>query len=414
MQAESESGRRKTLLLGGAAVLALLAWALWPRSEDRSSAAASTSGSAPASATTTDPSGALGASRPFASGAASTPIAPASPDFVLKVLTDYKAAAAYPPWSRIHDEGTRYKLEWNKPVVDDLSFSDKPGAETTYHFASDRAHVMFGEALTSWIEVWEKGDPNKRLAANVVNAWVMMQGGAKPGRTVQLAYKDDGTDGDAIAGDHRYTNRMIPSSLAELKDPTQVRIQAEVEVDGVHKLLVRDFTYAPRDVLSIVSFSDGVADGSLVVNLEVDAHEPGLFTFEANVFDDQGKTAIAYAEWSQSLVLGKSVVPLKFFGKAFHDVGVDGPYLVKDFRGFLRPTGAAVEQANVWWSDAHTYTTKAWKRGDFSSADWDDPEKRDKIRQLEAIASASAAPSPSASQPKAIHIDEHGVAHVVE
>jgi len=398
------SGGRSGLWLVAAAVLAIGAWAFWSttRSDGTGGGVAGSSSSSGAAAGAA-PSSASSSAAPKATNAA----APGSPEFIRKVLDDYRAAAAYPPWSRIHDDGTRYKIEWNKPVVSELPFSDKVGAETTYHFAADRAHVMFGETLTSWIEVWEKGDPNKRLPVNIVTVWVMLTGGAKPGRSVQLEYKD-------VAGDRRYVNKFVPSAFAELKEPTQVRIEAEVEVDGVKKLLVRDFTYAPRQVLTIVGITDAIADGSVVVNLEVDVRDAGLYTFEANVFDATGATAIAYADVNQSLAVGKVVVPLKFFGKAFHDVGADGPYLVKDFRGFLRPSPSA-NAANIWWSDPRSHTTKPYKRSELSAAEWDSEEKRTKIKALEALASASpsAGPAPSASQPKEIHIDENGVAHEV-
>ncbi|MBI2395653.1 MAG: hypothetical protein HYV09_39170 [Deltaproteobacteria bacterium] len=406
----SPSGRRVGLWLGAAALVAI-AYALWPTSSDRrTGAGAGASASGPTGSTTF----AAGAS-PTAPAAPSTALAaaPGSPEFIRRIIDDYKAATVYPPWSRIHDESTKHLVEWNKPVVSELPFSDKPGAETQYHFASDRAHVMFGEALTSWIEVWEKGDPNKRVPIRVVTAWVMLTSGGKPGRAVQLTYRDDGTDGDAVSGDRRYSNRFVPSAFKELTEPALARIEAEVEVDGVHKLMVRDFTYAPRQVLTVVGVSDALAEGSLLLNVEVDAHEPGAYSVEANVYDASGNTPIASGTVTQTLAAGKAVVPLKFFGKAFHDVGVDGPYVVKDFRGFLLSPGA---QANVWWSDSRTHVTQAHKRTDFSSAEWDSPEKRARIGNLEALAkqAGSGAPAPSASQPKAIHIDDKGVAHVVE
>jgi hypothetical protein len=174
---------------------------------------------------------------------------------------------------------------------------------------------------------------------------------------------------------------------------------------------VRDFTYAPSQVLTIVGITDSIVDGSVAVNLEVEVAEPGLHTFEANIYDAKGATAIAYADVNQTLAKGRAIVPLRFFGKAFHEQGFDGPYLVKDFRGFLRPP-ATSNAANVWWADARTYTTKPYKRSELSSAEWDSEEKRDKIKKLEALASSSA-PAASASQPQSIHIDENGVAHTV-
>lgn len=327
------------------------------------------------------------------------------------ILDEYRRMAVYPHWSRPHDAGTAYKLAYNKAIVSDLPMSDAPGSETTYRFSADRAHVAFGEAFTSWIEVWRTGDETRRIPAVIHEAWVMSVSGEAQGRTVKLVYRDDGADGDEIAGDLRYTNRFVPAQHEELRQGRLVHIVADVEAGGVRKPLMRDFTYTPRPVLEIVGVSDAVEDGSLVVTLDVEVHEPGLHTLEANLLAEDGRP-LAYTDVSFPLEVGRTSVKLPFFGKIFHDLGVDGPYLARDFRGLVRKDHG---EANLFWEDPRQHTTRPWRRSDLSPEEWQSPEKDEKIRGLEQLLEEAEAGGPpgGAAPPRHIVVDDEGNEHEV-
>jgi hypothetical protein len=328
-------------------------------------------------------------------------------------LAQYKSVAAYPPWSRAFDPGTEYLLKWNTPSVADLPMDDRPGHDFTYHFDSDRAHVPFGEALTSWIEVWKGSDSSARQTLAIEESFVMIVGGAKSGRSVQLAYHDDGRDGDEVAGDKRYTNRFVPSSQPELaKSAAQVRLMAMVGCcDGARRSMVREFTYAPREVATILSVSDAIRGGSLSVSLDVDVKQQGLFTFEANLVSQIGDVPIGYAQMSAPLEIGRRSVDLAFFGRMFAEKGVDGPYVVKDIRGYRVVTDGA--EQNVYFTFDTAHVTRAYKRTDFSGAEWDSQEKRDKVAALQKLIDQTKT-GQLPPQPAHIHVDENGVAHVVD
>jgi hypothetical protein len=357
-------------------------------------------------------------------GRAATAGAPAAPlltmggpteDRLKRNLDEYKKVAVYPPWSRPFDEGTKYLLDWNKPSTADLPMSDKPGGETSYHFDADRAHVSYGEAITSWIEVWKSGDPGQRVPITVEDAWVMGDVGPKTGRLVRLSYHDDGQDGDEVAGDGRYTNRLVPSALPQLKQAAQVHLSATVSCcDGVRRMFVREFTYAPRKPLEVLGLSDRVRAGSLAVTLDVNVVERGTYDFEANLMSADGARPIGYSQMNYTLSPGRQTVDLVFFGRMFGEAGVDGPYLVRDVRGLLLSLDGG--EHNIPFTYDGTYLTKAWRRADFSPAEWDAPEKREKIAAIERLIAQTAAGQigGATAQPQHIDIDEHGVAHVVK
>ncbi len=339
------------------------------------------------------------------------PMAAPTPSKLADVLDRYKAFAVYPPWSRPHTAETEYKLTWNTPVVSDLPFSDKPGDPINYRFSSDRAHVLPGEALTSWIEAWRGDDRSKRVPVHVVEAWVMVTSGPSPGRAVQLAYGDDGANGDVQAGDLVVTNRFVPSDSPALATAQQAQIAAFVEIDGISKSILRDFTYSPREVVSFGASRDYQRDGSLVFDMDVEVHDPGDYTCEANLLTGDGNTAIAYSKDKPTWPPGPAKLSFLFFGKAIYQSFADGPYQVRDIRCILRQAG---DEQNIWAADLRAHTTQAYEVETFSTDEWQSPEKTARLNMLQTLLDqAKSGENPNPNAPQYIHVDPEGNEHVV-
>jgi hypothetical protein len=177
--------------------------------------------------------------------------------------------------------------------------------------------------------------------------------------------------------------------------------------------MVREFTYAPRKVVDVLGVSDSLRAGSLVVTLDVNVLERGTYDFEANLVSGDGSVPIGYVQKNDTLAPGRQNVDLVFFGRMFGEVGVDGPYQLRDVHGLLLSLDGG--EHNIPFEYDAPYLTKAWRHGELSPAEWDAPEKQQKIAALERLISDTAAGriGGPTSQPQHIDIDEHGVAHVV-
>lgn len=330
-----------------------------------------------------------------------------------EVLADYEANATYPIWSRPHDEATKYKFAWNEPSVSDLPLSMDKDKPTNFRFGADKAHVAYGESITGWLEAWEGDDDTKRIPLTIRDGWVMGVGGTKEGRMMQLQFHDDGCEGDEKAGDLRYSVRFVPSEHAELKGAQQLRLTAQIQSGKHSRPVLREFTCALSPVLVVTGITDAVKDGNLVLTLAVDAFEKGIYTFEANISSHDGAEPIGWTMEDIPLEPGKRVVDVRFFGKMFHDKGVDGPYLVTDIRGRVRKDGSS--ELPIPWTHTGKHMTKAFKPADMSSNVWDAPEKTAKInalKQLIADTKAGKVGQPT-NAPKHIHIGEDGKETVV-
>lgn len=297
-----------------------------------------------------------------------------------KSLAEYKAVSVYPHWSRPHSPETIEKLDWNRTVVSDNPMDDRDGGKTIYHFGANRWSVPHGEAFVSWIEVLTVGPEGKRIPAKITDAQLVS---VETGRIGSLVYHDDGKDGDEVAGDLRYSNRLVPSQFPKLAAKAQqVHIEAIVEAGGVKKPITRDFAYAPRKAAEIVGASEQLRGGHLVVTLDVVIAEAGLYTFEANVMAQDG-TPIVYGDRSYPLEPGKRTAEIVMFGRALHEKGKDGPYVVQDIRGIRRFIDT--DEQNFFFVYGKTLTTRGYKHTEFSDAEWDEPERRDTIANFERL-----------------------------
>jgi hypothetical protein len=304
-----------------------------------------------------------------------------SSDALRQALADYQHASVYPPGSHLWTEETAGENQpWNQPFPVEHALDDRPGQETVSRFASDRHHVEFGEALTSTIEVWPAARPGKRLPVVIRSALVEAFGQGRTG--VSLTYRDDGEGGDAVAGDHVYTNRFVPSDREELAVAAmRVRLQVDIEAGGVERLLHLDFTYTPRPLLELVAATTGARDGGLGLSLDLEVHDPGAYQFYADVLADDGETAIGWitGHWID-LGPGRQRVDLVLFGKVLHDRGLAGPYVFANLRAVRRSDEREVE---AWWSDPRRFRSEAFGLDAFSPDAWDGPERREVIAAIE-------------------------------
>jgi hypothetical protein len=272
-----------------------------------------------------------------------------------------------------------FALAWNATVTEDLHL-DPDG--TMARFDGSAGRVFSGEPYRAWIKAWRVVDGERQpLPVTVRRATVSVTSGPTVGEAFDVRFRDDGQDGDPTAGDGVVTTRFVPSEKAELARATMARIDAYVEIDGTPRHLVRDFVFAPRDVIEIVGARDQLRDGGLVVTFTCEVLEDGVYTFYGNLVgaDD---TPIAMTKLSYRLQAGRRTAELVFFGKVIRDRGVDGPYRVKDVHGLKRAEG---DEHDVWWRHPAAIDTQPYGASEFSDAGWDDAERRERLANFERV-----------------------------
>ncbi|MCE9571849.1 MAG: hypothetical protein K8W52_01705 [Deltaproteobacteria bacterium] len=292
---------------------------------------------------------------------------------------NYRKASVYPHWSQPLTPDMDFALRWNEAVTEDTSFD---GANGFVRFDGSAGRVFPGETYRAWISAWRVVDGERRpLPVRVTRAVVSVTTGPQVGEAFEVTFRDDGQGGDERPGDGLITTQFVPSERDELSRATAVRIEAYVEIDREPRQLVRDFVFAPRPVLEVRAVRDRVQDGSLVATLDCDVLESGTYTFYANLEAPDG-TPIATTKRSYPLEAGRRSADLVFFGKVLRDRGLDGPYVVRAIHGLKRAEG---EESDVWWSHPAPHTTQTYRAGDFSDAEWSDPERVERLANFERV-----------------------------
>jgi hypothetical protein len=371
---------RRTAAAGALTLAALIAYLAWPHGSE----AARDEAVVAATAREPVPSTAHGAQPELREAAPDAPDGAPSLARIKREYEAYKQASVYPHWSFRLTPDMDFLLRWNAAITDDLPVSDD-GALVA-RFDADRGRAFAGEPYTSWIEIDRvAGGERRAVPFAITRAVVVTTSGPSQGEAFELAYHDDGADGDARAGDHRYTNRFVPSARPELAKASTARIDLYAQIDGQARVFHRDLVFAPRAVIEVVGAHDAMDQGSLAITLDVVVHEPGVYTFYGNLMGPDGQTPIAVSKRTYPLEAGRHTAQLVFFGKVIRDVGADGPYVVRDIHGLLRGHD---DQLDVWWDDPTPVTTAAYRATDFSPAEWDDPERRERLANFEHLIGA--------------------------
>lgn len=211
---------------------------------------------------------------------------------------------------------------------------------------------------------------------------------------------DDGTNGDATAGDFIYTITVRPGA----RDWGQMLVTADFEVGGLKHSQRAEFFSTPHIV---AEFKSGVREtlneGNLIINVPIVVTKPGTYEIQANLQEAGGdKRFIAHSTFDGELKAGSQVVQLEFFGKLIKDAGVDGPYTVREIRGKrhnspmsksmlsaaeaggdLKPVNTTEPLWEYISPYAKTYQTQDYKSSDFSDKEYDSAEKQRRIKNLQ-------------------------------
>jgi hypothetical protein len=230
-----------------------------------------------------------------------------------------------------------------------------PGTGLALAVAVDQEGYAIGDPVTITATLTADGLP---VGDATVTARVVHPDGAT---TTEVVLVDDGTGGDAVAGDGVYSSVFTATTLSGLYG---VVVSAEAATPAFTREQVVQVSVAP----SATTFSGTIADhgvdadgdgryDQLVIDVGVEVDLEAAYRVFGTLSDDTG-TAIQQLRVEQQLAPGSQTVSLAFDGAPLFDLGHDGPYLLQDLviEDVATETGLAV---------GPTYTTAAYAHTDF-------------------------------------------------
>jgi hypothetical protein len=380
--------RGRIAIAAGVLAVVALALLLLLVQRDDGDAASSAKGAPPPVAVSSAPEPRLPAQ---VAGGATSPSAEGPTETEVKKFRQFrvealKKAARYPgdsgPLTERHlDALIRVFPDNGAVTADDEPSPDSDGRQMQLFAYAAKPHFQIDEPAILYAEVRHL-DTERRLPAKITGTMKKLIGGGSREPFGSVAYRDDGEGGDQIAGDLVYTAIVragdVPAKLLE----GQIDLEVSATLaDGRQRFVLSVFRMGSPGARLTGKFTDHLEDGHLILEAGVIVDKPGRYHLQGGLVSSTGELVA----WSQNAVAisttGPSTMRLRFFGLAFRDANIAGPYRLS-FISIAETERRPVLQGPVL-RDA--YTTAAYKVGDFSDQPNQDPAMDETIKQAESI-----------------------------
>jgi len=153
--------------------------------------------------------------------------------------------------------------------------------------------------------------------------------------SVAQPFVDDGTQGDAQAGDQVWSTRLAPAAEGFASYAGTIRTELSVQVGDQPGYVAFDVVYAPDVPATWTGDArEALEDGSLDFRLGVLVAQPGRYVAEGRVDDATGKP-FAFVSFNEELGAGAQQVELTVHGRLVRDAKPAFPLTLHDVTAFL-------------------------------------------------------------------------------
>lgn len=292
-------------------------------------------------------------------------------------LDTYRAGTRYPPASRsIREHADQAHLsapERTRPLQRDNS-------EVQLRLTQDRVFVVGDEVVHFSVACSDGSTANQKpLPCQVMGATAHEAehtlGGAPPLAPVPLAFADDGSQGDALAGDGTSTASFQPSKQGFPLFSGTLRISFQVRSGNAEGNAFFDVLYTPSPPARFTGvIRETVEHGSLHLHLGVLVHKAGRYVVAGRVDDAEG-TPFAYLSFNEMLPEGDGEVDLFVFGRLILDEAPPFPLTLRDVEGFMLKENADPDRELMITRRGVAHTTGRYGREIFSADEWQSEER---------------------------------------
>lgn len=249
----------------------------------------------------------------------------------LQAAQDYQLQARFPEWSQAIELGgmdpvlsdrTAHRQSRLGPdgagprlTVWASDMTALPGQTVTLHAQLDRVHTPKPSLL---------GSTRGAIAAERMTGEVI---GEHSGSLGTVVYNDAGTGADSVAGDGIYSASF---TLDAAKAPAlgyaeSLMVSTEAVLEGGDlRRAAGGFVYSNPAARLTGKVSDRIADGNLVMAIEMEVLAPGRIHLAGTLADQLG-APFSIAQAAGHFEPGIRTLELRFYGLAFHERAISGP-----------------------------------------------------------------------------------------
>jgi hypothetical protein len=249
----------------------------------------------------------------------------------------YRAGSQYPAGSRPMSQNPDQAYP-NRPVteVNPMRGDDRrSNPNILLQTSQSRVYLAAGESVAFSLRAVE---PNGNAVPLVVTRAVaagITAVGARPTTQVPLAFADDGSGADPVAGDGAFAGVLTPAQSGLAGFHGTIRTEVRYTAGGRNGVLVFDVIHSPKvPAVWAGAPREAIEDGSLVFILRADVRQPGRYVVTGRIDDASGQP-FALATFNEVLGPGPNDIKLVAFGKLLHDGKPALPLTLRDIDGYL-------------------------------------------------------------------------------
>lgn len=308
-----------------------------------------------------------------------------------------KTFSMYPPNSRplrgsMKDLINPFQLQTSEIPVK-LKKADNPEdqKDIVYQFSGPKYFITGDEVFIAYLKVYQS-QSLETVPVEIKKAEVLSDIKTDRQKLNPPEYNDSGVEYDKQSGDGIITFSWRPGAMTRKYWGQLALIVQFKAADKLIDAKLQFFSTPQIPAVFTGNFQEDIVDGSLVIKAELNVKKSGHYLIEANLFHKGTGKPLHWVYYNGQLQSGIRDVPLLFYGKIFHDAGLEGEYILKDLRGYRNNVPfniddmAAIAEGKInieesnephrefIQSMASEYTTSEYKMSDFSNNAYSETE----------------------------------------
>lgn len=316
-----------------------------------------------------------------------------------EALDSYRESTRYPPDSR----PAREQADMMEPAAPERTRSlSRDRDDVQLRLKQDKVFLAGDEAVTFSVgceNAAKEPLPCQVTAATAHEAEHMEGAGQVP--PVPLAFVDDGTQGDVLAGDRTFTARFQPARQGFPLYAGTLRVDFRVSSGSAEGMAFFDVMYTGAPPATFTGKVREVREqGSLQLYAGIQVRKPGRYVVTGRI-DDESGMPVALVNFNEELAAGQQEVKLTVFGLLIITEAFSFPLKLRDVEGFLLKENGDPDRELMTTLRGYVHTTREYQPTpeQFSPAEWTSEERQRYLTEFandvnEAQAQVNAATRP--------------------
>lgn len=260
--------------------------------------------------------------------------------------------------------------------------NDKSDPTVQLKTSQSRVFVASGESVVFSVTAVDKDGKTLPLFVTRALASAITAQGSRIGTQVTLPFADDGSNGDAVAGDARFSGSLAPGATGFANFNGTIRTEVKYNVGDRSGSVMFDIIYTSEIPATWAGpIREAAEDGSLNLYLKADVREPGRYLVNGRVDDANGKP-FALITFNDTLAQGPVEIKLTVFGKLMRDQKPAFPLTLRDVDAYLLKENTDPDRALMPRLVGPVYATKTYSPKGFSDAEWQSEQRSRYLTEL--------------------------------